>query len=170
MLTPIYHILNGDALREHFPSTIEGKQITFRECLVEGPLQALNQEDFYEKRARFLTSYDTQHDLEFYFQQVVPELEAIRAIPDEAEVNLWFEEDLFCQANMWYTLAELSKKTCHLYWVRPPELTAYGFGRQDQEGLRKDFLDRQAIQHLEAWARLWHHYKNEHWQPSCIRI
>ena len=164
MRTKIYHILNGDALKDQFPKSIKGERIIFRECLVEGPVHALNQEDFYEKRAHFLRSYSMEHEFDFYFDEVVPQLEALRSIPDKAEVNLWFEEDLFCQVNMWYCLAQLSQKKVSVYWVRPPELTAYGFGGRNQQELQVDFWDRKSIDHFEFWSALWQHYKNEDWQ------
>ena len=40
----VYHILNGDALKEQLP-TLSGEVIVFRECLVEGPVKAADEQN-----------------------------------------------------------------------------------------------------------------------------
>ena len=35
----IYHILNGDSLKNQFPKSISGELIVARECLVDGNIQ-----------------------------------------------------------------------------------------------------------------------------------
>lgn len=99
----IYHILNGDALLERFPSTIEGEKIVFRECLVDGSLQGDDMDALLRSRCTFLTEVYQGFSVEDYAEQVVKELDKIKDLSADAIVNLWFEDDLFCQVNMWFT-------------------------------------------------------------------
>ena len=97
----VIHILNGDALREQFPASVEGELIVARECLVVGDVSGNDLKDFYENRAKdLLKSYGTP--ISEYFSKVVPEYEKIRKLRVNSTVNLWFEDDLFCQVNLWF--------------------------------------------------------------------
>ena len=104
-----YHILNGDALLDQFPKSIKGEKIILRECLVEGDVQGDSFESFCQVRADYLQqAYGQVVDVD-YHKEVVPEFEKILAIPQGSEVNLWFEDDLFCQVNFWFTLHLLAQ-------------------------------------------------------------
>ena len=46
----IFHILNGDSLSGQFPEEIPGEKVIFRECLVDGPVQADSEEVFWKIR------------------------------------------------------------------------------------------------------------------------
>src|SRR5215218_1547267 len=98
------HVLAGDALAADFKNAgFEGEIIVCRECLVEGDARAENLEDFWRVRAGFIkTTYGETE--EKYFAGVVGELEKLTNLAPGAEANLWFEYELFCQANMWFCL------------------------------------------------------------------
>ena len=50
----VYHILNGDSLKERFPKAISGNVLVCRECLVDGPTTSETLEDIYKVRAHFI--------------------------------------------------------------------------------------------------------------------
>lgn len=120
----IYHILNGDAMIERFKETmLPGNMLVMRECLVEGDLSGSSLEDFIHHRTRYLA--DMYHaDPDRY--AIADLIEAILHAPDHSEFNLWFEYDLFCQANMWFILSlihplTINKKVYIIYsfWSTP---------------------------------------------------
>lgn len=102
-----YHILNGDCLAEQLTQTsISQNLIVFRECLIDGNVYATDMVEFWDIRARYIA--DTHNaSTETYFTKTVAEFEKIDNLPDDAEVCLWFEDDLFCQTNLWFILSRL---------------------------------------------------------------
>jgi len=158
----VYHILNGDALKAHFPNKLKGELIIFRECLVDGEVGGETDKAFYQTRARFISEEYEGCTASSYFEKTVPELEKIKGIHREAEVNLWFEDDLFCQVNCWYVLDCLHSQN-HLgevYLVRPSTDLMFGFSALDQEGLKKVFQKRQKVtkEELKRFSGLWKNY------------
>ena len=100
----IYNILNGDSLAHSFPDAkIEGDIIVMREALIDGDLPGNNLNDFWESRAKYHHSTEAQ-----YYSNVVKEFEKIINAPNNAEFNLWFEYDLFCQVNMWFVISMIN--------------------------------------------------------------
>jgi len=110
------HILNGDALLERFPFDTPDV-IVARECLVDGDVSSAHQvasldgggdasldtslDAFFQIRASFLQKqYGISPDE--YAASTIAEFWKIREIPPESDINLWFEEDLFCQVNFWF--------------------------------------------------------------------
>ncbi|WP_338790547.1 DUF1835 domain-containing protein [Bernardetia sp. MNP-M8] len=159
-----YHILNGSALKEQFPKTIEDKIIVAREALVDGNVEGESLEEFYETRARFISSTYAGYSKEDYFEKTVSEFEKIQTIPSNADINLWFEDDLFCQVNFWF-VAFLLNKNNHknsIFLVRPKEHTQYGFGGLNESELISIYENRLSIgqNELHKIALLWEHYKN----------
>ncbi len=159
-----YHILNGDALKEQFPKSIQGKIIVAREALVDGNVEGESLEEFYETRAKFISSTYSGYTREDYFEKTVSEFEKIKAIPSEVAINLWFEDDLFCQVNFWFVVYLLNKsnKKQSIFLVRPKEHTHYGFGGLEESELISIYENRLAItqNQLDKIALLWEHYKN----------
>lgn len=151
-----YHILNGDALRERFPDAIAGIPIVAREALVDGPVAAATLPEFWQLRAAFLsTAYGGTID--DYFINTLAEFEKIQQIPPRSNIHLWFEDDLFCQVNFWFTAylirkAELNAK---VYLVRPARHNQYGFGGLGQEALIAIFEQRKMLNELDVIADLW---------------
>lgn len=103
-----YHILNGDCLAEQLRQTKINKDfIVCRECLIEGNLSADNITDFWTIRANFIAdSYN--FSCNDYFKKTVSEFEKLYNLPENSEVCLWFENDLFCQTNMWFVISLLA--------------------------------------------------------------
>ncbi|HEX8531199.1 MAG TPA: hypothetical protein VF646_14305 [Cytophagales bacterium] len=144
----IYHILNGDALAGKFPGeALEGERIVFRECLVEGPLDGETPAAFWETRARFIgeTYGETRNG---YEARVVAQVEQVKGLPGGAEVNLWFEHDLFCQVNTWFLLSLLEESAVNLLINRvmpqaePGADVWQGFGPADGERLIAAYWNR----------------------------
>ncbi len=165
MIVKQYHILNGDVLKERFPKRILGKRIVMRECLVEGNVDAKDLESFFEIRAKYIECQYGRSSYE-YFTKVVPEINSIQKIPQNSEVNLWFEDDLFCQVNLWFVLFLLSKRQYEnnsVYLVRPKQNNRAGFS-----GLKNDELigllgNRQVLKDLSQLSKLWTCYKKQAW-------
>ena len=154
------HILNGDALKEQFPKDqIHGEMLIARECLVEGPSDARTLEEFIQLRSNFLSqTYGGSYD------STAKELNKINSISD-GPVNLWFEEDLFCQANLWFICSLLYLKNLEVYLVMPPENSLrYGFGGLNQEQLISCFNNRITLTkvNVNQFALLWFSYRNNH--------
>ena len=140
------HILNGDALFSRFPKQISGDSIIFRECLIEGPIEEEDIDSFLYLRGAYLSERYPEANL-FYIDDVRPQLVKIENIEKTSEINLWFEDDLFCQMNMWYILSRL-KRNRHqgaIYIVRPQTDLRFGFGACDEPELVKCLHSKQLL-------------------------
>ena len=157
-----YHILNGDCLKAQFPREIKGELIVIRECLVDGDVGAENLEELFQARAQFIESIHEESSAEDYYLNVASEFEKIRNLPAEATVCLWFEDDLFCQVNLWFVAHLLHRfaTNCHAYLVRPKLHTQYGFGGLSHAELIQAYEDKIELRELDAFAKLWESYKN----------
>ena len=156
----VYHILNGDALKEQFPEQLAGEIIIARECLVDGPVSSASLDELFAIRAAFIAEAYSGYSVEEYYVGAVSEFNKIKHIPEKARVNLWFEDDLFCQVNCWFTCFLLFHftKRCSVFIVRPPQHTPYGFGGLSEPELRQAFADRMALTSLKDMAGLWEFY------------
>lgn len=161
-----YHILNGDCLAEQLNQTsIQGQRIVCAECLVDGDVSGDTLSEFWETRSKFISdSYSATRDE--YFTKVVTAFDAIMNLPEDAEVNLWFENDLFCQVNMWFVLSLIEQNpTLKLYRIFPvienPEHQWLGFGASDVHHLEAAYRQRIAFlpEDITLGANLWHAYK-----------
>lgn len=156
--TPV-HILNGDALLAQFPETLVGERLVCRECLVVGDLAGETLQEFYIARATWLVAH-YGGTLQDYNEKAVTEFEKILALPNGTEINLWFEDDVFCQTNFWFILHLLAQREhSNLFLVRPQEHTQYGFGGFDANGLQELFQQKIQLTQLEVLSSLWQHYK-----------
>jgi hypothetical protein len=168
-MSKTFHILNGDALLDFFPETIlTGEIIIARECLVEGPKDGLTLNEFWDVRAGFIAT-EYGEDREIYFTDVVSEFNRIMLIPEGSEVNLWFEEDLFCQVNLWFCMSLLNRiaSSLKINVVKPPLLNGQpdwrGFGSLGRDQLAKAYQDRQRLStsETELLSHLWAAYKSD---------
>ena len=159
MTNKTFHILNGDCLKEQFPRALKGSQIVTRECLVDGPVEGKSWDDFFERRANFISENYAETVRKDYYKITVSEFKKMLAIPENSEVTLWFEDDLFCQVNFWFVLYLLKEKNLQLFLVRPSEHSQYGFGKYDQKGLMELFQHRKRIQPNTEIVKLWEYYK-----------
>ena len=158
-----YHILNGDALNDQFPKAVSGEIIVTRECLVEGSVKGDNLNELYTTRAKFLNDSYGECSEQDYHQKVVTEFQKVRNIPQGAEVNLWFEDDLFCQVNFWFMvhLMRLFDKHNSIFLVRPEKHSPYGFAGLTESMLISIYKNRLLLTQLDPLADLWKFYQNK---------
>lgn len=157
------HILNGDSLKDQFPENLNGKLIVLRECLVDGDVKGETLEDLFDTRAEFISSCYDGFTKEEYVQKTVSELLNIKNISKESEINLWFEDDLFCQVNFWFAIYVLNEFNIDnpLYLVRPTSVTQYGFASFDKVGLSELYEHRSLILNREHLQSLWQAYQSK---------
>jgi hypothetical protein len=164
------HVLPGDSLIETFKKiNIEGEIIVCRECLVDGDLSAENLEDFWRVRENYLSNEygETRKPDGFYSQSVKGEFEKLLDAPPKAEINLWFEYELFCQVNMWFCLSLLQDSDTEIYRVEPvlrnSEDLWKGFGGLSESDLQKCFDVRKKLSYedLKLGANLWKAFQDE---------
>jgi hypothetical protein len=161
-----YQVLTGDCLAEQFQALhLDGKVIVSRECLVEGPTQSTSLQDFWAMRAAFIQEA-YQGGEAAYYQKVAREYNQLLHLPAESEVYLWFEFDLFCQVNLWFSLWLLrqSNTPLKIYRVFPATRGAHdrwqGFGDLDAAALRQCFENRVLFSEEDLFigAQLWQAY------------
>ena len=164
------HVLPGDALTENFnKSRIDGETVVCRECLVEGDVKARNLNDFWNVRADFLKSTYGENK-EKYSETVVSEFRKLSNLAAGAEINLWFEYELFCQTNMWFCLDLLSETKADIYRVAPvvgtKENVWDGFGKMNAEDLRECFAGKIKFEKedITLGANLWKAYQNSDYE------
>lgn len=157
-------ILNGDALAEVLPSNILGRVAIVRECLVDGPVKADSIDELWVKRAEFLSYKYPEATVEDYYNKVVPELKRILTASTGTEVYCWFEQDLFCQVNLWFVMSLLYSHDGEIYLVLPDENTSLeeGFSGMDQNQLNKAFRNARLLQKngIHVLSHMWKLYQD----------
>lgn len=160
-----FHILNGDALLHQFPKQIHGEKIVTKECLVDGDVEGGTLEELFSTRAKFLSDHYPETTAEDYFRKTVPEFEKMKNISEQATINLWFEDDLFCQVNLWFVLHLLNKKNKlgSIYLVRPKPGYEYSFGSMSEFELVIAFQNKIKIESAEfhQLSQLWKLYQED---------
>jgi hypothetical protein len=162
----VYHILNGDSLAYSFPDAkIEGELIVFREALIDGDLSGNDFPDFWQTRANYINV-----TYEEYYSKTVKEFEKIIHAGENAEFNLWFEYDLFCQVNMWFVISiiydlPINKKVFAVYTTYLEKTDKHfwnGFGPAKTNELISCFNKRILLNDvdLQFGRDLWKAYKN----------
>lgn len=156
-----YHILNGDSLKEQFPKKIQGEIIVTRECLVDGTVKGDSLSDFFKTRAEFISNNYDGFNEQDYFEKTVPEFQKMQNIPDNVDINLWFEDDLFCQVNFWFVLNLLSKSRLNnqLFLIRPELISQFGFRGLNTAELISIYENRLELTKLDKLASLWKSYR-----------
>jgi hypothetical protein len=159
------HILNGDALAEKF--TLPGKQIIFRECLIDGPAQSDSVEAFWEMRSAFIDESFGVKSQGRYFTHVRDEINRLLSAEREADINLWFEHDLFCQVNMWFLIFFIKEHgiSNRLFRVMPSssgENMWQGFGGLDSVQFQECYSKRVSFStaDIRLGVDLWTSYRN----------
>jgi len=161
----IYHVLPGDAQVEDFRKTgIDGELIVFREALVTGPIDAVDVNEFWNQRSRFILSEYGDDEIAFQ-EKVADEILKISDIGMDDEVNLWFEFELFCGVNLWYCLNELQGSGAEVFRVAPvnlePDDVWKGFGGHTSDDLSAAYEERVKMSDddLATGATLWEAYR-----------
>ena len=119
---------------------------------------------FWRERSEYIRdSFNASADE--YFSNVKSEFDKINNISDKDEVNLWFENDLFCQANMWFTISLLNRKDIsNVYRVSPlirNNNKWEGFGRHTANDLIQCYEKRQLFTKgdFKLGENLWDAYR-----------
>ena len=133
-----YHILNGDALKETFPSDqITGKVIVIREAFIEGPVSDSYDPSYWSSRKNYIEKAYGEPGTN-YDEKVLSEFNRLQRISDSDEVYLWFEDDLFCQCNMWFSvnyILQYSRPDFFRVFPAADTVSWIGFGKADQDTL-----------------------------------
>ncbi len=156
-----YHILNGDSLKKQFPENLQGEVIVAIECLVDGGVEGNSLTDFFKRRAEFISSNYDGYTEQDYFEKTVPEFQKMLRISDQVDINLWFEDDLFCQVNFWFVLHLLTKsqQSNPIFLIRPQSLSQYGFGGLSKLELTSIYENRLELTDRNKLASLWESYQ-----------
>jgi len=139
----IHHIVDGDKLKDFFPSDdITGELIVCREALHDGPVSANSLPEFYAVRASFFeNAYDKpRHN---YYADVVSELQLIGTIPKGNEIRLWFYQSLPSQVNLWFMCSLL-----HLNGHQGTIAVVFPVSRSKKEN---DLMEKEDF--LKAWDK-----------------
>lgn len=161
-MSGVCHILNGDVLKEQFPASILGEQIVMREFLVDGDVAGDTLEELFQTRATYISENIPNCSRQDYFCETVPEISKLLSIPPGTEINLWFEEDLFCQVNLWFSIHVLHQagRDKNLNLVLPKEPHQYAFGYCSAAELEKFYKDRTPIKEPSLFSLLWKNYQS----------
>ena len=158
------HILNGDTLASQFPESIPGEKIIVRECLIDGPVKADSLEEFWRIRSLFINeNYPDSSDLD-YSKLSVSEFQKILNLPPDSKIYCWFEEDLFCQFNLWFVIYLLRNNPCDVFLVLPNADSPYHFTNLSEVDLVDSFESKSQFlncKEREIMETLWHHFQNE---------
>lgn len=163
----IFHVLPGDAVVSTFEKAgIEGEVIVCRECLIEGDVSGQTLDDFWKVRADFITAEHGEQRRK-YFDDVARELEKLLIPKQNDEINLWFEYELFCSANLWFCLYLLKDSPAAIYRVAPVVLDRKdiwrGFGKLTAAEMAECFQQRSKLtkEDIELGADLWKAYREQ---------
>ena len=163
------HILNGEATEAILSQTaISGERFSFRDVLIAGPAPALDGTDWRRLRAAHLVeaygveAEKCEGDLE-------RQQDVFESFSNHDEVTLWFESDLFCQANLLYVLdgcahRDLGTKLSLICIGEFPGRPNFrGLGELTPEELASLFGKRTEVTtaQLELAARAWRAYRSE---------
>jgi hypothetical protein len=112
------HIHNGDVVAVHAKRVgVPGDHVSFRECLIAGPVQP--GDNWIESRARFLASAYGD-DLLRVSNRLFEQEQTIAASGNADEIVLWFEHDLFCLIHFIYLLQRLPVGRTSIVWHDQP--------------------------------------------------
>ncbi len=166
----VLHVLPGDSLVGEFKKTrIDGEIVICRECLIEGDVNGQTLEEFWSNRADFITAAHGE-SREKYFDNVARDLERLLIPKQHDEINLWFEYELFCSANLWFCLYLLKDSPAAIYRVAPVVLDAKdiwrGFGKLTAAEMAECFRQRirLANEDIELGADLWKAYRKQDYE------
>lgn len=163
----IYHVLPGDSIAAEFKKTnIEGEVIVCREAFIAGPIDADDMDVFWSERSQFVLAEYGEDEIE-YHEKVADELAKLTDMTADDEVNLWFEYELFCSVNMWFSLSLLGETGASIYRVEPIGLDVEkrwdGFGQFTADDLLACFEMRTKLSGDETRLgdSLWQAYRHK---------
>lgn len=128
---------------------------------MDGPLSGATLKELMDTRATFISTHYPDATAQDYHNKLQPELDKLDHIPAGAEINLWFEDDLFCQVNMWWIINLLGFRPYNkIFLIRPEELSRYGFGAYNGEGLLNLYEQKAPLTQFDLWQQLWGSYQS----------
>jgi hypothetical protein len=159
------HILNGDSTRYSFKQTgLDGDVMVWREVLSEGPLEEnILAARFWRNRKKWITETFNEKPESYQYKM----LDQLTKLSEQYDViNLWFEFDLHCQANLLGVIAYLEQKidlsSPAIYLICPGDFPGKadfrGMGELNSEELeylydniREQLSDEDFAIALQAW-------------------
>ena len=161
-----YHILNGDALKSQLVEQ-GGQQIVLRECLIEGDTKGGSMEEVFKSRTLFFENTYGIKEQE-YQETSIKEISKIASINTPSIINLWFENDLFCQVNCWFAVSILNQldHKHQVYLVSPISKSWKGFGELTPDQLRASYDNRKELSREEQRRinTLWKAFQQSDWE------
>lgn len=158
-----YHLLNGDALAEIFPKSIPGERIVFRECLLDGPVNPTPTQELWQVREEFIQkNYPGAAEID-YKTYSYEEILKIKSIPADAKIYCWFEEDLFCQVNLWFIFNYLKTHPAEVHLVLPYPDSPYHFSVMREKELIETYEKKSKVlsqRERAVLGDLWIHFQN----------
>ncbi len=150
---------------QQFPNEIEGDKIVMREALIDGNVEGESLSEFNNNRAQFFVKHYKLASKKEYFEKSVKEINKILKIPFGSSIYLWFEDDLFCQLNLWFILHLIQTSVDYnsVYLVRPNIGNEFNFGKMNKTELNTAFLNKTEIDsaELNKLAKLWRFYQKK---------
>jgi hypothetical protein len=138
----VYHVLNGDALAQQFPDTLrQDPVIVIREAFMEGPRTTSYSEAYWDKRSEYIEKTFGENKSD-YESRVMSQFRVLEKIRNDDHVFLWFEDDLFCQCNMWFAVDYISNYSQPKFHRVFPKIDAQlwrGFGIAETQDLLQFF-------------------------------
>ena len=137
-MTPVCHILNGDALKNQLNGLLADQVLVCREMMMDGPTSGITVSSILNtRREYFMDKLDVPATE--YRNKVESEIDKLVGLKEDTKVYLWFEDDLFCQANFWFSVYALTSLNINLVlrYVRPTAPTRYSFGGMNTTALLK---------------------------------
>ncbi len=164
------HVLNGSALKQELPD-LEGRIIVLKECMIEGNVEGDDFSTIMRNRIKFFSAvYDI--DEAAYSEKSLAEISKLKQISDGSDIYLWFEYDLFCQTNFWFSVAMILQQSdyCQLFYVNPMTDSWSGFGAHDGPELSLCFENRQPISkmHQQTIQALWRAYQHHNFEEMRV--
>ena len=157
----MFHLVNGDATRARLPASLPGTVAVWRDVLIEGPAADLDIATLAERRAPWLEQRLGIAAAE-YVASGRAQVQALASAAEHDEIVLWFEQDLFCVANLAHLAAWLrrSRPSASVSLVFPKQ----ALGTLHELELSALFdarrpLDGDAISDAAAW-----------WQAYCSAV
>src|SRR5262245_39054746 len=172
---PILHIHNGDSSAGTARELIPGEHIAWREVLVAGPTPAnLSGDEWRKLRAAYLSNtYELAR--EKCERDLRAQEQKLSRYAEYEETVLWFEHDLFCQANLIYLLNWFARQRSietQLSMVCIGEFPGIknfrGLGELNADQLASLFPQRRPIaaEQLDLGSRAWAAYSSPN--PTAI--
>ena len=163
------HLLNGEATEALLAQTaLPGERFSFRDALIAGPTPEIEGKEWRRVRANHLAhAYDVE--VEKCERDLARQEEVFASFGDHDEITLWFEWDLFCQANLLYVLDSCSRQnltTTKLSLICigdfPGRTNFRGLGELNPEDLTSLFTERGSISatQLRLAQQAWKAYRS----------